>query len=350
MNESAWPQKFAEGLAKANLPPMTLMEVCGTHTMNIARYALRRLLPPSIKIVAGPGCPVCVTDPQDLALAFVAAADPQKIIATFGDVLRLPFGKKNLQQYSNVVAVNSPAAAVDLAVEHPTQEVIFLGIGFETTTPLTAAAIKQAAARGVQNFSVLSWHKRMIPALEFLLKQPALPLDGLILPGHVAAVTGSKYFDFLIGKKAAVISGFRAAEIMAAISALALLIKQHRPYVQNYYPQVVRPMGNPTALQILDEVFMPAAATWHGLGTLPASGFQLRPKWEAFDAQKKFKLVAPPVAPQACRCGEIMLGKITPPQCGLFGKACTPTYPQGPCMVSSEGTCAAYFKYQREGN
>lgn len=351
-------QELVRALARelSALPPqpLTIMEVCGTHTMSIARYGLRGLLPPSIRLVSGPGCPVCVTDSSLISAALAIAAQPGVIFTSFGDMLRVPAGENSLlavrDQGADVRLVLSPLDALALAEQNGDKEIVFFAVGFETTAPLTAATLRLAAERKIENFSVIPAHKTMPAALRSLLAA-SKRIDALLCPGHVAAITGARAFSFVpreLGKPAAV-AGFGAAEIMRAVLALARLSSRGEIKLLNCYPHAVRAQGNATALAMLDEVFAPTDATWRGLGVIQESGLGLRDGYARFDALSRFAeaVAAAPRAQDnpACCCGSVLRGEAAPGDCPLFARACTPGRPAGACMVSSEGACAAAYRY-----
>lgn len=333
--------------------PLTFMEVCGTHTVSIFQSGLRSLLPPSITHLSGPGCPVCVTSDAEAALFIDLAKNPEIIIATFGDLLRVPGPNgQSLKHASasgaNVEIVYSPLDALAIAKNNPEKKVVFLGVGFETTAPTTAAAVLTAQRENINNFLLLAMHKLVPPALETLLADEASAINAFLLPGHVATITGLGPFGFLAEKwrKPSVVGGFEAADILLALCKMAEQLANGKAAVENAYPRAVNDMGNPRAQALLAEVFETCDAPWRGLGVLPQSGLALRSRYSRFDAQKALGLQLPDVAPIAgCKCGEILKGRMAPPKCPLFGKKCTPQNPVGPCMVSTEGSCAAWFKY-----
>lgn len=329
-----------------------IMEVCGTHTVALSRSGLRNALADAVELKSGPGCPVCVTDYRDIDLMLALARLPGVTIATFGDMLRVPGSTSSLEreraQGAAVEVFYSPDDAVALAAAQPERQVVFLGVGFETTAPVVGASLEQAAAQGLTNFSVFSAHKTVPPVMRALLADPELGLDGFLLPGHVSTIIGRRAFSFLgeeYGVPAA-ITGFEPVDILLGLSAVLAQLVAGEARVVNCYGRVVREEGNPRAQAVIDRCFAPAEASWRGIGTVPESGLALRPAYAAFDAAKRFPVsVPPPVIPRGCRCGELLRGKIKPTQCGLFGRACTPERPVGPCMVSSEGACAAYYLY-----
>jgi hydrogenase expression/formation protein HypD len=350
-------QTLTEKIAQAaqGLPQMTLMEVCGTHTHAIRRHGIRQLLPANIRLVSGPGCPVCVTAEEDIALALALAKQPNVTLFCFGDMMRVPCGDESLLDLSargaDVRIALSPLDALAFAKEHPPCEVVWYGVGFETTTPHTAALLEAAARENIQNLTVFSAHKTMPNALRALLNTDT-KIGGLICPGHVSSITGADAFRFLPEELhlPAAIAGFEPEELLIAILALATMIKSGKPALINAYPRVVKSTPNETARTLVDVWFAPCDAVWRGLGMIPQSGLALLPEHARFDALRKFPL-APIAVPKqnACRCGDVLRGSIEPTQCPLFGKACRPQHPLGACMVSSEGACAAYYQYEGAG-
>ncbi|HWR98280.1 MAG TPA: hydrogenase formation protein HypD [Candidatus Methanoperedens sp.] len=340
-------------LARAIGSPVRLMEVCGTHTVAIFRHGLRALLPESIQLLSGPGCPVCVTAAADVELARQLARAGTVTLATFGDMMRVPGRRESLAEAraagADVRIVYSPLDALALARKEPSREVVFFATGFETTSPLVAGTLAEAERLGVANFSIFSVHKTVPPALAALLGSGEVRVDGFILPGHVCTVTGIAPYAFLPARfgKAAVATGFDAGDILAGIAMLLAQLAARRPAVEIQYTRIVRPEGNPRAREVLERFFEPCDAHWRGIGTIPDSGLALRPAFTHRDAVRRFGLERLDVPdPAACQCGAVLKGIKTPPDCQLFGKACTPERPVGACMVSSEGSCAAYYKYQ----
>ena len=333
---------------------VTIMEVCGTHTSSIQQYGIPSLLPENIRLVSGPGCPVCVTSSADIASA-IAIADREDVIFTcFGDMMRVPSGTVSLyslyERGRDIRLVTSPMDALSIAQKHPGKQVVYFGIGFETTAPLTAALIEKAVKTGVQNLSILNSHKTMPQAITVLLQQEN-SIEALLCPGHVAAIIGSDAFSFLPEKLKlpAAIAGFEAFEIMTAILSIMGLIHQKKLDCVNMYPQFVTPAGNRMALDLLYRVMEPSDAVWRGLGSLPQSGLQIRTEYRNFDARNLFLINSTETAePKGCLCSAILRGKAIPPNCPHFGGDCTPDSPFGPCMVSSEGACAAYYRYREE--
>lgn len=332
--------------------PYKLMEICGTHTVAIFRLGLRQLLPPSIQLISGPGCPVCVTANEDIDRAIWLAQQPGVIVATFGDLVRVPgsFSSLNAERGkgADVRIVYGSLEALQIARDNPERQVVFLGIGFETTAPTVAAAVRQAATEGLDNFSVFSAHKLLPPAMEALLEAEDLHLDGFLCPGHVSTIIGAAPYEEVVGRHhiPCVVTGFEPLDLLQGIYCLVDLLQAGRAEVVNQYRRAVGWEGNVAARRLMSEIFEPADATWRGLGPIPKSGLTVRPQWERYDATRRFAMPVIQVKEHpGCRCGEVLRGVITPPACGLFRKACSPQTPLGPCMVSSEGTCGAYYRY-----
>lgn len=330
----------------------TLMEVCGTHTVAIARNGLRSMMPNDTKLVSGPGCPVCVTANEDIDTVIALARIPNVMIATFGDMTRVPGSTSSLlaeqAEGRSINIVYSPLDALKLAQEHPDKEIVFVGVGFETTTPLVAMAIKRAKALGLTNFSVFVAHKNMPNALEVIVSDPQLKIDALILPGHVSTIIGTKPYEFLAEKYGipGVVTGFEPVDVLQGIAMIMRQLHEGRAEIEIAYSRGVMREGNPVALAAIDEVFDTVDATWRGLGVIPGSGYAIREEFEQFDAVKRFHPVVEQTQnPKGCRCGDVLRGIMSPDQCPLFRKVCTPENPVGPCMVSSEGSCAAYYRY-----
>jgi hydrogenase expression/formation protein HypD len=332
--------------------PIRIMEVCGTHTMAIFRHGIRSLLPDTIDLLSGPGCPVCVTAQSDIDAFVRLARKDDVIVTTFGDLMRVPGSGSSLQKESaagaDVRVVYSAMDAVQLAGRHPEKQVVFLGVGFETTAPTIGAALLAAAKMAVNNFFVYSAHKTVPQALEALMGNPAVQIDGFILPGHVSVIIGTDAYRpfFQQHRLPSAVTGFEPVDILQGIYDLTAMIQQGAPNLVNAYPRAVTNQGNIKAQQLLEEVFETCDASWRGLGVIAASGLAIRPELAAFDAQVAFDIRSEEMPePKGCACGEILSGIKTPEQCALFRKKCTPMNPVGPCMVSSEGTCAAYYRY-----
>ena len=341
-------ENIKNDIIKISKKDICIMEVCGTHTMSIAKTGIRSLLPQNIKIISGPGCPVCVTPSGEIHAAMQLAKNDKFIIATFGDMLKVPSGDDFLQNYKNVKVVYSPLDSLKLAIQNQDKEVIFLGIGFETTAPLIASTIKTAEQNKLNNFSVLCMHKIVPPAIDVILANDTdKRVGGLILPGHVSAITGRKYFDFMKKYKVSgVVSGFEAIDIMSTIYMLVKFYESGEFDIVNNYKTVVSEDGNKIALDMMNEVFDIHDTQWRGIGLIKGSGLKVRNRYKKYDAADKFNVTIENISdPKGCRCGEVLMAKATPKQCMLFGKTCTPSNPVGPCMVSSEGTCAAFYKY-----
>ena len=348
--------KLARGLIETihRLAPehATLMEVCGTHTVAIARNGIRDLMPEGLRLASGPGCPVCVTCNRDIDTVIALARIPNVTITTFGDMTRVPGSTSSLlaEQAAgrSVEIVYSPLDALAFAKAHPEREVVFVGVGFETTTPLVAMAIKRARAMGLSNFTVFAAHKNMPGALELLVGDPTLELDALILPGHVSTIIGAEPYRFLAEKYGipGVITGFEPVDVLQGIAMLVRQLHEGRAEIEIAYARGVMPEGNPVALAAIDEVFETCTATWRGLGDIPGSGYRIRDEFANFDAVRRLEPdVEPTRDPKGCRCGDVLRARIAPNECPLFRTVCTPENPVGPCMVSSEGSCAAYYRY-----
>jgi len=346
-------RRLAAGVADRLGRRAVLMEVCGTHTVAISRAGLRGLLKDLLDLRSGPGCPVCVTDYVDIDRMVALARLPGVTVGTFGDMLRVPGSYSSLEREraagADVRIFYSPADAVAWAAAHPEREVVFLGVGFETTAPAVAASIKEAKARGIENFSVYTNHKLVPPALGALLDDQEIMIDGFILPGHVSAIIGRRAYSFLEEfRLPAVITGFEINDILESMRQILKMLWKGEPRVQNGYTRVVREEGNGVAKRLMAEVFQVTDASWRGFGVIPASGLELTPSFKAFEAAARFSLpVVASRAPAGCACGEILKGKLSPKECRLFGVACTPSSPVGPCMVSSEGACGAYYQFER---
>jgi hydrogenase expression/formation protein HypD len=331
---------------------MTLMEVCGTHTMAICQLGIRALLPPQIRLVSGPGCPVCVTPVDYVDRAVALARRPHTLVATFGDMVRVPGSSSSLQREQaasgSVRVVYSPLDAVALAEKHPDQTVVFLGVGFETTAPTVAGAVVTAKRKGLANFFILCAHKTIPETMAVLAGDPGLQVNGYLCPPHVAAIIGADAFRPLAEgfRLPCVITGFEPLDILQGVLMLARQITAGEARVATQYRRVVKAEGNRKAQALLAEVFEACPARWRGIGTIPGSGLALRAAYAAFDAALQLPVtVEPPREPASCRCGEILKGKLRPGDCPLFRTVCTPEEPVGACMVSSEGTCAAEYRF-----
>ena len=348
-------RKLLAAIEALPLEETRLMEVCGTHTMAIAKSGIRSMLPEKVKLLSGPGCPVCVTPPQVIDAVLELAMDPEITIATYGDMVRVPGSRPgdSLQRRralgAKLLVVYSPVDAVEYAKENPDREVVFLGVGFETTAPGTAAAVLTAKEEKVKNFSVLSMLKTVEPALRALMKTEDFKVQGFLCPGHVGTIIGEKGFAFLPEEyqMPAVIAGFEPEDILLSVYLLLRQIAEGRPRVENQYKRAVSPKGNVLAQNMIGRCLEPRADLWRGLGRIENSGLGFRAEFSDFDAEKKFSIrYGEETGPSACRCGDVICGRISPSRCPMFGKRCTPEDPVGPCMVSSEGACAAAYKYQ----
>lgn len=333
-------------------PPARLMEVCGTHTMAIARNGIRQLLSGRVTLVSGPGCPVCVTPAGYLDAAIALGSEPSVVLATFGDMLRVPGTRTSLEQErgrgQDVRIVYSPLDAVALAEGEPDREVVFLGVGFETTAPAIAGAIETAARKTLRNFSVLSSVRTIPAAMDALASDPETGVEGFLCPAHVSAIIGADAYRMIAGRHRipCVVAGFEPLDILLGIYMLLRQLAVGEAKVENEYSRVATPEGNRKALDLVYRVFTTSDAAWRGIGVLPGTGLSVAGPYSAYDAQKKFGLGDFPAEEAGpCRCGDVLKGKIVPIDCPLFGTGCTPEDPVGPCMVSSEGTCAAYYKY-----
>lgn len=349
---SALARRLAHRIANRSTKTIRLMEFCGGHTHAIMRYGIRQLVPKTVEMRSGPGCPVCVTATADLDKAIALAQLPKVIITTFGDMIRVPGSYSSLQQAkaegADIRIVYSAIDAIETADANPGKSVIFIGIGFETTAPTIAASILKAQQRKIENFYVLSLHKLTPPVMKALLDLGEVKLDGIIGPGHVSVIIGSYPYEFIPNSYgvACVISGFEPLDILLCIDKLVEQVENGQPKVEIAYPRGVKPEGNSKALQLMEEVFEIGGADWRGIGTVPQSGLKIRREYEHFDADKAFSVSLKPVRePKGCRCGDVIRGAAIPPECKLFRKVCTPERPVGPCMVSSEGACAAYYQY-----
>lgn len=352
--------KIARLIKKINklscsLSKINIMEVCGTHTMAIGKNSLRQILPPNINLISGPGCPVCVTPIADIDNVIALSEESKNYIFSFGDMLKVPGSKSSLYERrsegANIKLCYSPADAFDFAQKNPQKNVIFVAIGFETTSPLTAVIVKEASKSRTTNFFIYNTHKIVPPAINYLLdiKSSRENIHAFLCPGHVCAVTGSRPYELIAKKygKPCVISGFTPEDILESLHMILKQIILNEPAAQIQYKWVVKEEGNQIALKYLDDVFVTGDSHWRGIGEIKNSGLVFKDEFADFDAKKWFKIKDKSVPePKLCSCGEIMQGKKKPFECFLFGKQCTPDRPVGPCMVSSEGTCAAYFKYE----
>jgi len=339
--------------------PVSLMEVCGTHTVAISRFGLRSMLPAGLKLLSGPGCPVCVTPLTEIDRAIAVAQAPGVILTTFGDMMRVPGSTSSLEseraEGADVRILYSPLEALDIAEAEPDSEIVFVGVGFETTSPTIAATVAEAARREITNFSVLPFFKTVPAALDMLAALPGRPLDGFICPGHASTIIGANAYEPVARDRnmPCVVVGFEPLDILAGVVMLleqvvAIRDKGAAARVENPYARAVTSKGNTAAQALMADVFAPCDAEWREIGVIPASGYEFSGSYRSFDARERLDVdVPPPVRETGCICGEIMLGRKLPPDCPLFAGRCTPRDPVGPCMVSTEGSCAAFYKYER---
>lgn len=344
-------QKLVQQIHHTSRKDITIMEVCGGHTMAIHKFGIPSMLPKTINLLSGPGCPVCVTDQKYIDQAIAYAKLPDSIITTYGDLIRVPGSSSSLEQEkahgSDVRIVYSTTDALKIAKENPNKKIIFLGIGFETTTPSSAIGIIEANKQNISNFFVYSTHKLMPPAMSALIDE-GVKIDGYIGPGHVSTIGGSMMYKELAEKYSisVVISGFEPIDLLQSILMLVQQHEQNQPKIEVQYKRVVKPEGNSKAQQLVNEVFTPRDDWWRGLGVLPKSGLGIRSTYSSFNAEKMIPVqVEPTKEPKGCICGIILKGQKKPVDCKLFGRVCTPLNPVGACMVSSEGSCHAFYKY-----
>jgi len=346
-------EALAAGIQRPQDRPIQIMEVCGGHTHSIFRYGIEGMLPQSIELVHGPGCPVCVLPMGRVDDCVAIAERPEVIFTTFGDAMRVPGSRKSLLQAkadgADVRMVYSPMDALDLARRHPAREVVFFGIGFETTMPSTALTVLQAEREGIENFSVFCNHITIVPTIKAILDSPDLRLDGFLGPGHVSMVIGTAPYEFIARfyKKPMVVAGFEPLDVLQSIWMVLKQIKEGRCEIENQYARIVPASGNGQALRAVARVYeLREFFEWRGLGSIDHSGVKMRAAYARFDAERKFAVPNVRIAdPKSCQCGEVLKGVIKPWQCKVFGTACTPESPLGALMVSSEGACAAYYQY-----
>jgi hydrogenase expression/formation protein HypD len=345
-------RKIIGGIHASSKKEARFMEVCGTHTVSIFRNGIREVLPPHIALISGPGCPVCVTDTQDIDKSIKLCHESGVIITTFGDLMRVPGSISSLQREkahgADIRTVYSTLDALTIATKYPEKKVVFLGIGFETTAPTIAAAVLQARDRKIDNFFVLSFHKVIPPAMDALLSGGEVRIDGFMCPGHVSCIIGANPYLPVAEKyrTPCVVAGFEPVDILQSLYMLVEQVEKGLANVEIQYQRGVTFEGNRTAMAIMERVFEPCDAPWRGLGNIPKSGLRLRPEYEGYAAESVFDLSVPSAKEHhGCICGDILRGVKTPVECPLYGKKCNPGHPVGPCMVSTEGTCAAYYKY-----
>lgn len=351
--DPALAQRLVHEIRETATRRWTIMEVCGGQTHSLLRYGIEEELQDVVELIHGPGCPVCVTPREAIDLACQLALDPRVILTSFGDMIRVPGSRGSLQAAAarggNVQPVYSPADAVKLAHQNPHNEVVFFAVGFETTTPATALAVLHAEQLGLQNFSLLVAHVRVQPAMEALAADPDCRVEGFLAAGHVCTVVGCESYHPFVERHAipVVVTGFEPLDLLQGVLECVRQLEAKQSTVSNQYARSVRPDGNSAARQIVDRVFEVCDRPWRGLGVIPAGGLRLRTEWREFDAEHRFcSHVAPTEETTDCRSGQVLSGLIKPPQCPHFGVGCTPDRPLGAPMVSSEGACAAYYRYR----
>jgi hydrogenase expression/formation protein HypD len=350
--DPALARRLITDIARHSARPVQLMEFCGGHTHAIFKFGLRQLLPPTVRLRSGPGCPVCVTSVADLDRAIALAQIPEAIVATFGDMMRVPGSRGSLQEAratgADVRVVYSALDALEIARHNPERPVIFLGIGFETTAPTVAATVLQSEAEHISNFHVFGVHKLTPPATRAILDAGEVRLNGVIGPGHVTTVIGADAWRFLPDEYGipCAVAGFEPLDILQAVAMLVKMNEEAGSALGNVYRRSVKAEGNRTAQEIMARVFEVSTADWRGFGPIPESGLTLRAEYAHRDATRVFPMeIAPAAEPAGCRCGEVLRAVLEPPECPLFGRVCSPRTPVGPCMVSNEGACAAYYRY-----
>lgn len=346
-------QKAKEFQRKFGRKP-AFMEVCGSHTMSLARTGVKQCLKDEVNLISGPGCPVCVTDQRSIDAMIALAEGENRIICTFGDMMRVPGSNSTLLDSKisgkDIRVLYSPVEAVKVAEENPDKQVIFLGVGFETTIPILTLMVGEAEKRGIQNFSIWMTTKLVELVLRYLLDAGEVQLDGFLLPGHVSIVLGEASYQYLVEEYhiSGVITGFETAELLSGIyKSIDLALKGEKAIINNH-PAVVSKTGNQVIQQWMTEYLTECDEAWRGIGVIPKSGLDLKPTYDKYNAKKRFTVVVGEPRKTKCRCGEVIRGLISPNECPLFGKACNPMKPIGPCMVSAEGSCAAYYQYMRE--
>ena len=349
-------KKLVVAIQEVATRPMKIMEVCGTHTMAIAKNGLRDIMPEPITLLSGPGCPVCVTANRDIDTAIEMGRRPDVILTTFGDMMKVPGSYSSLTREKgdgrDIRVVYSPLDALQTARDNPDKTIVFIAVGFETTAPLVASAVVTASDEDLSNFTVLSMHKTVPEALRALVNDPGVQIDGFILPGHVSAIIGLEPYRFLATEFGvpSVITGFEPIDVLQGVLMLAKQIAEGRPSVEIAYARAVPEKGNPAAILRMQQIFEPTDADWRGLGVIPGTGLAVRPEFARFDALVRVPVTPPePREPKGCQCGDVLRGAVLPYECRLFGSACTPEHAVGPCMVSSEGSCAAYYRYTDYG-
>lgn len=351
INENEVIVNIIKRIKKSGISGFNIMEVCGTHTQNISKFGIRNILYPEVNLISGPGCPVCVTSEGYIDAAIKILQIKNVIAATFGDLMKVKGSRESLmnerEKGKRINVIYSPMDALKIADENKNMYVVFLAVGFETTAPSIAFAIKAAKENNIDNFYVLSGIKTMRPVLHKILSDKDSKIDGIICPGHVAVIKGSEYFRFITDDYniPAVVAGFTSFDIMSAIYFLVNERNKKEKHFENLYKSCVLPYGNKAANKIMDEVFESRSSVWRGIGKIEDSGLYLNDKYKKFDASIKFNVNVSKESSSKCICSEIILGKKLPRNCKFFGKKCTPESPLGPCMVSSEGTCFIFYRY-----
>jgi hydrogenase expression/formation protein HypD len=348
-------KKLLDRIRARSSKHIRLMEFCGGHTVAIFKHGLRQLLPDTVEMLSGPGCPVCVTSAADLDKAIALAKLPDVIITSFGDMVRVPGSTSSLQREkaagADIRIVYSTQDALSIARDNPDKSVVFIGIGFETTAPAVGASVLQASQENIANYYILSLHKVCPPIMKALLDMGEVKIDGIICPGHVSVIIGSHPYQFIPDKYgiACTVSGFEPLDILLTVDMLVNQIETGQPKVEIAYRRGVKPEGNPQAIRLMETVFEMSDASWRGIGKVAGSGLKLKQEFMKFDAEKAFAInPGPTIEPAGCICGSILRGVDTPLKCKLFAITCTPEHPVGPCMVSSEGSCATYYHYQKQ--
>jgi len=348
--------RLVEAIRETAIEPCTLMEVCGTHTMAIAKNGLRGVMPETVTLLSGPGCPVCVTANRDIDLAIEMARQPGVILTTFGDMMKVPGSYSSLSRERaegrDVRVVYSPLDSLAIAAAEREKHIVFLGVGFETTAPAIALTIREAARRALPNWSALSLHKTVPGALKVLVDDPEVNVTGFILPGHVSTIIGAEPYRFLARDHGVpgVITGFEPVDVLLGVWMLVKQLAEGRREIEIAYGRGVSAEGNPTAVAAIEETFDASDAEWRGIGVIPGTGLALKPAFAHYDARLRVPCTPPePREVAGCQCGDVLRGVVQPYECRLFGRGCTPEHPVGPCMVSSEGSCAAYYRFTDYG-
>jgi hydrogenase expression/formation protein HypD len=344
---------LVDSINRKSTRDIRLMEFCGSHTVAIFKYGLRQLMPSTVEMLSGPGCPVCVTDTSDIDKSIAMAQLPNTVLCTFGDMLKVPGTSSSLQQVKaeggDVRVVYSTTDALNIAQANPKRNIIFLGVGFETTAPTIAASVLQAEVEGINNYNIYSLAKLCPPIMKSLLDGGEVILNGIICPGHVSVIIGSKPYEFIARDHgiACVVSGFEPLDILQAVDMIISQIEKDKPKVEIAYRRGVSPEGNLWALKIMEQVFDVSSARWRGIGEVPDSGLSLSDKYRQYDANLNFPVkITTPLERQDCLCGKVLRGIRKPTDCNLFRRICNPEQPVGPCMVSYEGVCSTYYQYE----